>query len=75
MIYLLSPPLLNLFLKNKTLDLIENQKLKVNLELKGSNLPNEVFIRIADRDFLMSKAESSDFLFLRVLQYQRVIHL
>ena len=48
-------------LKNKTLDLIENQKLKVLLELKGSNLPNEVFIRIADRDLLMSKAESSDF--------------
>ena len=46
-------------LKNKTLDLIENQKLKVQLELKGSNLPNEVFIRI-DRDLLMSKAESSD---------------
>ena len=47
-------------LKNKTLDLIENQKLKVQLELKGSNLPNEVFIRIDDRDLLMSKAESSD---------------
>ena len=47
-------------LKNKTLNLIENQKLKVQLELKGSNLPNEVFIRIDDRDLLMSKAESSD---------------
>ena len=62
-------------LKNKTLELIENQKLKVHLELKGSNLPNEVFIRIADRDLLMSKAESSDFYSYRFLQYQRIIHL
>ncbi|GAB2700917.1 ATPase [Mucilaginibacter koreensis] len=59
--------------QNHSLTVVQGEDLKLDVKLKGSRLPNEVYIEMADRSFKLTKENISRFNYLFTNVQQRIV--